>query len=112
LRIVCAVHSLIPEIAAELVHPIESSYNQSLQIEFIGDSQVKRYIECVVVRDEWTSSSSTWNALQNRSVNLQCSAFVEKRTNGIHHPGALHEGFFYRRIDDEVCIALAISKLG
>src|SRR5690606_3512553 len=112
LRIVCAVHSLIPEIAAKLVHPIESSYNESLQIEFIGDSQVKRHIECVMVRDEWTSSGTTWNALQNRSINLQRSAFVQKRSNGVNHLSTLHEGFFHRRIDDEVCITLAIAKLG
>ncbi|MNF14628.1 hypothetical protein D3C80_2169210 [compost metagenome] len=31
-RVVCAVHTLITEVTAELIHPVKTAYDQSFQV--------------------------------------------------------------------------------
>src|SRR5687768_536008 len=52
LRIMGTVHTFIAEIAAELIYPVEPTYDKAFQVQFIGNTQVKRHIQGIVMRNE------------------------------------------------------------
>ena len=50
----------VPELAANLVDPLDSSYNQLLEIELRSNAHVELHVEVVVVRHEWAGSSTAY----------------------------------------------------
>ena len=81
-RIVRAVHSFVTEVLGEFIHAFKTTYDEALQIQLIGNTQIERNVKRVMVCDERTSGSSTRNSLQNRSLNLHISFAVEKFAHG------------------------------
>ena len=47
-----AVHALVAEVLRELVHTLEAAHYEAFQIQLVGDAQVERNVESIVVRDE------------------------------------------------------------
>ena len=54
LRVVVAVHTLVAEVLANLIHTLETTYDEALQIQLGGDTHVHILIERIEVGDEWT----------------------------------------------------------
>jgi hypothetical protein len=50
LGIVRAIDALVAEILRELEHALETSHEETLQVELVGDAQIQRHVERVVVR--------------------------------------------------------------
>ena len=67
LRVVADIDALVPEVAVELEHPLESADNEALQIELRSDSHVHVDVKGVVMGDE-----------------RPC---VRAARNGVHHGG-------------------------
>ena len=109
LWIVCAVHSFISEVARKLVHTIKTTHNQTLQVQLIGNAQIEWHVQCIVMRGKWTSSCTTWYALQNRSVHLEVTSFIEKGTHGVKHFSAFHKSFSHVLVHNQVNIALTVT---
>lgn len=71
LRIVGLVNPLISEKPANLVHPIQASDHQLLEVELWGNAQEELHVQLIVVSHEWASSGSTRYHVQDRRFNLQ-----------------------------------------
>ena len=68
--VVSAVHSLVAEVFGELVDALEAAYNEAFEIQFIGNTQVKRYIQSIVMGYKRTGSCTTRYWLQYGGFDL------------------------------------------
>ena len=111
-RIVGLVHTLVTEVLADFIYTFKTTYNQSLQIKFRCDTQVKVYIQRVMVRDERAGACSTGNRLQDRRFHFSVSGFIESVTQCFHYGGTLQECLFHTVVYHQVYITLAITEFG
>ena len=109
LGVVRTVHPFVAEVLAELVHAVETSYDQTFEIQFIGDAQVERDVQCVVVRDERPGRRSAGNWLQDRRLHLEVAPLVEELAHRVDDLTPLEERILDLRIDDQVDVALAVA---
>ena len=106
-----AVHTFIAEVTAELIHTLEAPDDETLQIKLVGDTQIERDIQRVVMRDEGARSSTAWDRLQDGRIDLDVATFVEELAHRIEDLRTLEEDILDMAIDDEVDIALAEAEL-
>ncbi len=112
LRIVRPVHAFVAEVMSDLVHPLEAADNQSLEIQFVGHSQVQRHVERVMVRGEWTRQCAAIQRLKHRRLHLQVAAPIQKCADCRNHPGAGDEDGPHFGMYGEISVALPVALLG
>src|SRR6201999_2572812 len=100
LGVVGAVHAFVAEVAAEFIDPVEAADDETLQVEFVGNPQVKRYVEGVVVGDKGPGGGAAGDGLQYRGIDFQRAAFIEELADRVDHAGASHEHVLYLRVYD------------
>lgn len=111
LRVVGLVHALVAEILGELIHAVIASHDESLQIKLIGNTQIQRDVQCIVMCDERSCRSAARYRLENRGLHLQTACIVEILTHRSDNLGPLDESVLYLRVYDEVHISLSVSEL-
>ena len=110
LRVVSLVHSLVAEVLCELIHSRVTADNQPLKVQLVGNSQIERDVERVVMGDERTRSSTARNALEDRGLNLKATGRIEVLAHRRYYLTPLDEDLAHLRIHDEVDIPLSILK--
>src|SRR5690606_9725893 len=107
-------HPFVTEILRELVHASKPSDDKTLQVEFVGDAQVERYIQRVVMRFERTSSGPAVQGLKHRCFHLQVALAIQVFAHGVDQLRALDERIAHVRIYDEVDIThpVALFRIG
>ncbi len=63
LGVVCAIHTLVAEVLADLVYSLEAAYDEPLEIELGGDTHIHVDVEGVEMRDEWACRRATCDRL-------------------------------------------------
>ena len=106
-----AVHTFIAEVTAELIHTLEAPDDETLQIKLVGDTQIERDIQRVVMRDEGARSSTARDRLQDGRIDLDVATLIEELAHRIEDLRTLEEDILDMAIDDEVNIALAEAEL-
>ena len=106
-----AVHTFVAEVTAELIHTLEAPDDEALQIKLVGDTQIERDIQRVVMRDEGARSSTARDRLQYGRIDLDVATLVEELAHRIEDLRTLEEDILDMAIDDEVDIALAEAEL-
>ena len=106
-----AVHTFVAEVTAELIHTLEASDDEALQIKLVGDTQIERDIQRVVMRDERARSSTARDRLQYGRIDLDVATLVEELAHRIEDLRTLEEDILDMAIDNEVNIALAEAEL-
>ena len=112
LGVVGAVHALVAEVAAELIHTGEATDYQTLEVELVGNAEIEVDVQRVVVRDEGARGGTAGDALQHGGVHLEVALLVEVTAHLVHYLGTLHKGVADMGVDDEVDVALAVAQLG
>ena len=77
-RIVGPVHPFVPEVVPDLVDPLEAADQQPLEVQLVGDPQVERHVERVVVGDERPRRGAAVEGLEHRRLDLEKAALVEE----------------------------------
>ena len=108
LRVVGLVDRFISEVLSDLKHPLESTNNQLLQIEFRCDSHVEFHIQVVVVGHEGTGSGSSGNHVHHWGLHLHEIKSSEVPSDEAEYLGSSNERFPCAVVHDEVEISLAI----
>ena len=108
----CAVHALVAEVLANLIHALKSSHDESLEVEFGGDAHVHIHVECVEVGDEGPCGGSSGDALQGGRFHLGVTSLVEGGAQGAQDGGALLKGLAHAVVHHQVLVALAVAQLG
>ena len=57
------VHTLVTEVTRKFEHPVKTAHDQTFQVQLVRDTQVKRDIQRVVMRDKRAGRSSSRNSL-------------------------------------------------
>ena len=113
LRIVRPVDALVPEVVADLVHPIEPADDQPLEIQLVGDAQIERHVERVVMRRERPRRRAAIQRLQHRRLDLEIvRARRATRRISVDHPRARAKQRAHFGMHGEIGVALAIPLLG
>ena len=112
LGVVRPVHPFVAEVSAELVHPVEPAHDQPLQVKLVGNPQVERDVQGVVVGDERPRRRATGDALKHRGVHFHPSFGVERFTDFSNDGGTRFEGLFHLRVDDQIHVAHPVPQLG
>ena len=105
-----AVHTFVTEVLRELVNTFESAHDKAFQIKFVGNTEVERNVERIVVSDERTRRSTARDRLENRSLHFHVAVGVEILTHGVVHLCALDEYVFYTVVHHQVNVALAVAE--
>ena len=111
LRIVCLVHAFVAEVLTDFIHAFESTHDESLEVELGGNAHIHVGVECIEMRDEWSSRCTTWYHLEHRCLHFGVACFVEDAAHGASDNGTLLECFLHALVDHQVHVALAIAKL-
>ena len=107
----CAVHTLVTEVLAKLIHAIEATHDKALEVQLRSYSHVEVDVESVVVCDEGTRCRTTGDGLQDRSLHLEVATLVEEVTHCLHNLSALDEGILHMGVNHKVEVTLTIAHL-
>ena len=105
------VHALVAEVARELIYSVEAAYDEAFQIKLVGDTQVHRDVERIVVRDERTCRGAARNRLKHRRLHLKIAVFVEEATYAVDGFCPLYENILNFVIYNEIDVAHTITQL-
>ena len=105
------VHALVAEVLCKFIDSVESADNESFEVQLVGNSEVQRNIQSVVVGDERSGGGTSRDALKNRCLHLKTSGGVEVFSHGGNNLRSLDEYVLYLRIYDKIHISLAITQL-
>src|SRR6266571_2356463 len=80
--------ALVPEIAVDLEHFLESAYHQAFQVELGRDAQEKLHVERVVVRLERPGVRAAGNRLHHRRLDLEETLARHELADRLHDAAA------------------------
>ena len=110
--VVEAVHTLVAEVFGELIDAVEAAHDEFLQIQLVGDAQVERHVQRVVVSLEGTSRRAAVERLQNRGLHFEVTLLVQIVTHRVDQQRALDERVLDMGVHDEVDVTLTVALLG
>jgi hypothetical protein len=103
-----SIDALVSKILADLIDTFQAPHDEALEVELVGDSKVKRPVQCVVFREERTRCRPTIQGLKGWCFNFQEVLTVQKapKLRNDLGPGAEYLPDF--GIDCEIGIALTV----
>ena len=111
LRVVVAVHTLVTEVLADFVNTLKAAYDKTLQIKLCCDTHIHILVESVEVCDKRTCRSATGDSLQCRSLHLCVASLIKHSAECADDSGTLEKCVLHAVVNDEVNVALTITKL-
>ena len=103
------IHALVAENTPHLIDTLHAAYDQPLQIQLRGNTQVHVDIQGIVMSDERPCRRAAGNSPQHRGLNLKEVTLIQIITDGLHDIGASHKGIHNLRIHNQIHITLAIA---
>ena len=111
-RVMGAVHALVAEVARELIHALEAAHDEALQVKLVGNAEVHRDVQGVVVRDERTRRGAAGDGLQHRGLHLEIAALVEETADAVDDAGAGDEDVLHLVVHHEVDVTHTVAQFG
>ena len=112
LRIVSGVQTFVTEYTADLEDTLHAADDQSLQIQFQGNTQLYVLIQCIVVGLERSCCRTAGIGYQHGGLYLQEALSVQITADGTDNSGTLYESILNVLIHDQVGITLTITDIG
>ena len=111
LRVMCTVHTFIPEVLCKFINSFKAPHYQSLKVEFICYPEVKRNIESVMVSNKRACCCSSGNWLKYWCFNFKITIGVEKFAHRLYYLAAFSEDIAYLWIYNQIHIPLPVAHL-
>ena len=108
-RVVFDVHPFVPEHPAQFVHPFQTPYHQTLQVQFRGDPQVQIDVQGIVMGNEGPCGGAPGNGVQHRSLHFQVALVVQHLPDAFDDLGPFHEHVPDFRVHDQIHIPLTVA---
>ena len=109
LGVVPGRHTLVAEVAVDLVDPFQPADHQTLQIQLGRHAQVQIDIQRVVVGDERPRGGAAGDDLHHRRFHFEEAACIQPVADRTHDAAAGNEHRARLGRDDQVDIALAVT---
>ena len=110
--VVLGIHTLVTEDSAYLVNAVHTADDESLEVKLGFDTEIHIHVERVEVRLKVTCGSRDLDGKKDGSIYLEEALIVEDCARFLEDLGALHEGFLYVGVDDEVNVTLTVTEVG
>ena len=104
------INTLISELPSNLIHPIQTTHNQHLQIQLRRNTHEQIHIQIIMMRDERLSRRTPRNLIHHRCLHFQEVHLVEVRAHELDDLGAGDEGVSCAAVDDQVEETLAVAR--
>ena len=76
-RVVGTIHSFIAEHFTKFINSVKSCNYQTLKVKFVCNAQIKRHIQCIMMRFKWTCRRTAMNRLQDWRFNFHPALIIE-----------------------------------
>src|SRR5690606_7251214 len=103
--------ALVPEAATDLVHALEATDDEALQVQLGGDAQIQLQVERVMVRLKRLRRRPTSDVTEDGRLHLDVIARVEEGADALDDAAARLEDAPDLRVHDEVDVALPVALL-
>ena len=103
---------LVAEVAVDFEHLLETAHYQPFQIQLRRDAQVHLQVQAVVVGDKRPRRGAAGDHLQHRRFRLDKALLDQIVANPGDHPRANLKGTAAVFVDDQIHIALTITRFG
>ncbi len=111
LRVVVGIHTLVPEVPGDLKDLLESSHNETFEVEFGSNPQEEFLVEEVVVGGERTGICTPVHRLENGGLELQEPVVIEEPADQGYNPAPVPECLPALLVGDEIDVPLAVPFL-
>ena len=111
LRVVRHVDAFVAELSAHLVHSVQSSDDELLEVQLGCDAHEHVEVEVVVVRAEGSSSRPARYHIHHGRLHLQEAALVEEAAHVVDYLAARVEVVAVLRVQHQIEVALAVARL-
>ena len=106
------VHTLVAEVLSHFVYALETSDDETLEVELGSDAHVHILVQRIEMRHEGACTGTSCNVLEDGGVHFGISGLVQDAADGAYDGGALEEGFLDTAVDDKVHVALTVTEFG
>ena len=96
----------------DFIHTVETSDNETLEIQLIGNAKIERHVERIVMRHKRPRCGSAIHRLKHWRLHFEKTKSVEERSHGRDHFRSSDEERPYFRMHGEIRVSLAVSLLG
>ena len=105
------IHTFITEYTTDLINPLESAYDQSLQIKLQRNTKLYIFIQRIVMCLKRSCCCTTCVGNQHRCFHFHEISACEEITDLLDDLGALDENFLAVLIHDQIHISLTIAGI-
>lgn len=109
--VVSEVNTLVTELATKLVHTLETTDDQHLQVQLGSNTHEQVHVEVVVVSNEGLGGGTTSDGVHHGSLNFDEVAVVEEVADVAHNLGTGDEDVAGLVVHDQIQVALAEALL-
>lgn len=109
--VVGKISALVSELTSNLVHSVQATDDQHLEVKLRGDTHVHLHIVLVVMGCEGLGCGTTGNLVHHGSLNLDEVALVKVSADPGDHLGSGNEDIARLLVADEIEVSLAESLL-
>ena len=110
LRVVLGVHALVPEDAANLIHPVHATHDQPLQGQLRGNAHIHINIQGVVMGDKGPGRSAASQGVQHRGLHLDIAHIVQIAAHELKELRPDQEVVLHVRVHHQVYVPLAVAE--
>ena len=111
LGVVLGRDALVAKVVGDLVHAVEPADDEPLEIELVGDAQIQRALQLVMVGDKGPGVGAAIDRLQRGRFDLEAAARIEKAPHGRDDARALDKDVAHLVVGQQVEIALSVARL-
>lgn len=105
------IDAFIPEDTTDLVHTVQTAYDELLEVEFRRDTEVEVEVEVVMVRNERLRRRPTRNHTRHRRLDLKETEVIEVTTDVVDDARPCDEDPTGLVGEDEIEVTLAVAGL-
>ncbi|CDD55040.1 putative uncharacterized protein [Clostridium sp. CAG:43] len=105
------IYALVAVYTANLENSLKSAYDESLQIQFQGNTELNILIQCIVMGLKWTCSSTAGIGYQGRCLYLHKVSSRKEVTDLFEDQGTFDKCLLNIFVHDQIHISLAITHI-
>ncbi len=102
--------TFVTEVTVDFIHTLETTYDQTFQIQLWCDTQIHVDIQRIVVRDKWTRRRTTRNHLHHRGFYFHEAFAVQEITDTVDHLIADHERSAGIFVGNQIQVTLTAAR--
>jgi len=110
-RVVEARKALVAKVLRDFVDAFQPAHEQALEVQLVGNAQVERHVQRMVVGGERPRGGPPVDGLKGRRLDFEVAALVEKAAHRAQKLGALAKDLAHAGVHRQVDVAPAVAEV-